>query len=689
MRDFTVTPIERTRHDGRIVYPTQYKLALQARQSTKGQSLHNQESYESQTTVLLGHALDIGWKGLEDDIIPFIENRRKDGKIVDASGTKRVDERPTMQDLWYHIEHDLVKAVMCRGVDRLFRHIDMIEPAQFAKLCKDHHCIIITVKEVRHRTRIEVYNFHENPEDTGSFLAEAQVGADYIINHVEWMNRCKMNKAMRGEYDGRVTPVGFLLENDRYIVYEPHARVVRWLYTRYRELAGNFALLKREVGQKIAEQGYLFPPFPAGMQHPHMEVGGNGHGYTLSSVGLKSLLTNVAYIGWWLVYDTVDKGMPTERKVLRARIENNHPAIADEADFWYTYERLDEQSMPRSRYNKVGTISCDALLNGSITSSGGRSVYVYQTRDEPEKATYVIEDTKETYQDQTHGSIYVKELDRLFTDYLLAKLNAGKAMRDEWEGEVWDGLVMKDQLDYHENVMVMQLADIARQQEVASAGIDANLIKYTEEADSLEKTLHYGASKLDGKDIENFSERLARLRVSISQLQVKKRRAAAAQAELATFTERLEDIPAVWKGMELHKQRRFIKLVTEKIVLTKPAPNWLQLEIQWLWDDAPSTLCYIWQRTGNKGESWTEEENAALCGLYPFADRDTILQALPARSWSAISNQASKRKIARPYQFNNSEMHRLVSLDDAAFMAQAGIVLANPYQRAWWKDAVR
>ncbi len=106
MRDFTVVPLAKPDYDRRTQFPTDHKLALQARQSTKRQSLHNQESYESQTTTLLETAYEIGW--IDEDIIPLIENKRKDGKIVDASGTKRIDERPTMQDLWYHIEHDIV-----------------------------------------------------------------------------------------------------------------------------------------------------------------------------------------------------------------------------------------------------------------------------------------------------------------------------------------------------------------------------------------------------------------------------------------------------------------------------------------------------------------------------------------------------------------------------------------------------
>jgi hypothetical protein len=699
MREYVVTPIEKTGYDGHIIYSTQYPLALQARQSTKEQSLQNQESYESQTTVLLEHALDMGWKRLREtpdddgDIIPFIENKRKDGKIVDASGTKRVDQRPTMQDLWYHIEHDLVKAVMTRGVDRLFRHVAMIEPANFADLCRRHRCIVITVKEVRRRTRIEVYNFHDNPEDIGAFLAEAQAGADFILNQIEWMHRCKLNKAIRGGFDGRAIPVGFLLVDGTYVVYEPHAVVVRWLFRRYRELAGNFALLKGEVAQLVAEQGYLFPFFPGTVQYPHMEIGRNDSGYTLSAVSLKDLLCNPVYLGWWLVYETIDKGQDTERRVLRTKIENHHEAIVPPADFWYAHERLASQDAPRSRYNKVGTIPCDALLNGLLTSTGERAVYVYQTKETPEKAMYVIEDTKETYGDHTHGSLYVRELDRLFTDHLLAKLEAGKRLQEQYQGELFPGVNMADQLDIQENVMVMRLEEVIQQQDVAAAGIDANLLKYTEEAASLDRTLHYGAAKLTPEKIAEYAERLAELSVTIAQLQAKKRRTAETQAELSKFNRKLDTVPDAWKKMTLSEQRRFIALVTQQLVLTKPAPNWLQLDIIWLWEDEETgepvqTTCYIWQRRG-KGETWEDAESDILRMWYPTADRAALLDTLPNRSWSAIRYQASRLGLLRPYRFNNSHLHRFVSLDDASFMAQAGIIFEeeNQYQHVWWMNA--
>ena len=671
MREFIVTPLPEQDYTRRGRLPIESKLAIQARQSTKQQTEDNRESYESQTRAHYKRALRLGWR--DDDILMFLENKRKDGKFIDASGTKRIDERPTMREIWYYIENDMVKALMTRGVDRLFRHVDMVEPAMFAKLCKEHHCLILTDAATLDLNR---------PDDYNKFLADAQAGADHL-QHIKMMNRLKLEKSMRGEYDGRSIPVGFILDEDRmfYIIYEPHARVVRWLFRRYRELAGNIAMLKKEVAQKIATQGYLFPQFPESIQS-RVILGGNKYGYTLTAIGLKELLTNVAYIGWWLVYETVDKGLPTEQKVLRAKIENNHPAIVDTVDFWYAHDRLTEKDAPRLRYHKVGTTPCDALLNGIVTSTNGCSVYVYQKSQEPESAVYVIEDTKETYNDHAHGSLYVKDLDRIFTNHLLAKLEEEKRQRQQLTGSD----LLAD-LDGMENAMAVRLAAIAKMQAEDSAGLTASLAEYTQEADSLQRTLRYGAAKLDSETIEKFSGRLARLHVTIKELTLKQQRAQAAAAEWAEFTTWLEDVPAIWKEMGSENRRRFVRLVTEQVTLTKPAHNWLQLTIQWLWPDAPVDICFIWQRWG-KGEIWSLEENHILHMLYPQADRQTILEALPNRSWSAINNQAHKLGILRLYQFNSSDLHRLLSLDDAAFMAQAGLAFnsENPYQRVWWID---
>ena len=100
MRDFIVTPIAEQDEESEwnVVLPIHRKLAIQARQSKKRQALYNKESWADQTKVMHQKAIRGGW--LDEDIIMLIENKRKDGKLVDASGTLRIDQRPTMQDLW-------------------------------------------------------------------------------------------------------------------------------------------------------------------------------------------------------------------------------------------------------------------------------------------------------------------------------------------------------------------------------------------------------------------------------------------------------------------------------------------------------------------------------------------------------------------------------------------------------------
>lgn len=690
MRDFIVVPPVEQEEQAEyiIVLPTHRKLAIQARQSKKRQAMYNKESYEYQTKVMFQRAIKIGWS--DEDIILLIENKRKDGKLVDASGTLRIDQRPTMQDLWGYIARDEIGAVMTRAVDRLFRHINMIEPAQFAEHCKQHNVIILT----EHQR----FDFNKRPEDVKRFLAEAQKGADYIREHIGMMQGYKHEKSLRGEYDGRGIPTGYILDSERmyFVVYEPHAEIVRWIFVRFRELSGNFATLYKE----LAALPYVFPFFPEGMPITRMTLGHNEFGYTITPRGLRDLLCNTSYIGWWLVYDYVREyvdrddgsvGRKVTERTLRAKLEHNHPPIVDDVDFWYAYETLNQpveegEKRTRSRFTKKGTISCEALLDGIITSDGKRRVYVNQNAQEPEKAVYAIYTPTIYSGDNVHGSLYVRTLDRIFTEHLFEKLEEGRRLR-----ALVKDTELEDELDYLEDTLATHFIDAAQSAQVTSIDLEKKLKDYREEAASLEHTLHYGAKKLPPETVEQFAEDLAKVHVSIEQLELKKKRAEVAAAELQEFVESLDDIPAAWKKMGILKQQRFIKLVTDTITLTKPAPNWLVLTITWMfydeWHNATSSLFYIWQRRGN-GEAWTDEEKDVLRVLYPGTDRASILEALPRRNWLAITNQAHEMGIDRAYQYSNTTVPKYISVDDVAFMEREGLVLEAPDQRVWYKEAI-
>jgi len=223
---------------GQPLFALEKFLAIYARQSTKEQVLKNREAYDQQTIGLIGQGLDLGWD--RDHILVYIENRRKDGKWVNASGRLRIDQREGLQALTERIEKDEVKAVLVWAVDRLFRDEDMIQPAVFAKTCKEHNCLIITTDDL--------FDFN-NPrkDDRKRFLEAAQAAADYITKHVKGrMLPARAQLSLRGIADSRKISIGYIVvdrqryladgsENPNYrrlVVYEPHARIVRYLFRR-------------------------------------------------------------------------------------------------------------------------------------------------------------------------------------------------------------------------------------------------------------------------------------------------------------------------------------------------------------------------------------------------------------------------------------------------------------------------
>jgi hypothetical protein len=118
------------------------------------------------------------------------------------------------------------------------------------------------------------------------------------------MTDARRKVTRRGEYAGRPLVVGFIVDRDKtspthghFIVYEPHAKVVRRLYARYRALEGRFNLLAAEV----ASMEYVFPDFEewvSELDKSALRLKKVPGGYTISRVSLYHLLTAFEYRGW-------------------------------------------------------------------------------------------------------------------------------------------------------------------------------------------------------------------------------------------------------------------------------------------------------------------------------------------------------------------------------------------------------
>ncbi len=246
-----------------VELPIQYMLAIYGRQSTKNQVLKHVQSGEMQTEDLMEFAKRLGWP--DDLIILYIEHRQKDGTIKSASGRLRIDQREGLKALVERIEADEIKAVLIFLEDRLFRDETMLGPDTFIDVCKRHGCIVITPNMT--------YNFH-NRYHVKQFRDRCEQAADFLNDYIiARLHGGKNRVSRKGLYDGRALPMGYVvdlreyMEQDgvmvpnlgyrRYMIYEPHAQVIRWIFRRFFELGGKLLALCRELNAIPV----LFPDF--------------------------------------------------------------------------------------------------------------------------------------------------------------------------------------------------------------------------------------------------------------------------------------------------------------------------------------------------------------------------------------------------------------------------------------------
>lgn len=393
----------------RTALPTHKKLIIYARQSTKDQVVKNKESAAQQTNDLWQQGIETGWQ--EEDIVLFVENYydrygRLTDKIRHASGRLRIDQRPGLSIVTDMIKRDEVGAILIWDVSRLFRDETMIMPAIFAELCKEHHVLVLTPDTM--------FDFN-NPrsDDRKRFLDEAQNAADYLSKQVGKMQKARTRKALRGEFAGHRIPVGLMLDEERkHFIPSPHAPQVKALFRRFRQLNGDFAAFRREVvGSPVFPELEDFPIDTLALTR----VTG---GWTVKGRdALRDLLTNPAYVGC----------VTWNRQIVQ---KNAHPAIVDEDDFFFAFNRLSSVDLDGNpiehpertvRYVQIHGLPCDALLWGvrpngqAVLTSPGKRVHVARTVQSPEKNSYKIFDSGKITVNQIIGSILITRLDSIFT----------------------------------------------------------------------------------------------------------------------------------------------------------------------------------------------------------------------------------------------------------------------------------
>lgn len=607
-------------------FPKEEPGVIYVRQSSLVQQQNNIHSFEMQTDKFVEYfRAQIKCTG-PIEIIADDEG---------ISGTKDIHERAGLSRVMRLIEGKELLAGQRLGwigaihINRLTRDKWLVTPGTIMKECYEHNVWIATLR----------MNFNFQDEYCRRvFMIEAEESA----RHLEWMKLVlgggKFTASSNGYYDGRWIAPGYMVDRSddkrkKYIIYEPHAEIVKWLFRRFFDLDGNFPQLCREVAKKPL----LFPAFESWVDPKTVSKfsgnkgkkrgsliteGPNAGCYKATLHGLKSILTNPVYIGWWL---PIGGGV----------VENNHPAIINEVLFIFAHKRLSiydltgERQKPE-RVNRIG--EGKGILKKVLRDYRDNPMYVHFADDGKTRFRYrsLKSDgiTAPTYQ----YSVEVPEYDQIFLEKLFERIKVLEKL-ENWADKLQERLaIQRQQQDEKKHLLRKQIDRATRQRaEIMNTLSDPDIpkskqmkIDYANQAAGLEKKIHQWELELEAPPSDEDDE------VTLYQIH-----------------SLLPDIKKDWNSLSFEVRLRFVGALVRKVVLTPVAPSWMKLEIYW--KSAIGNFMdtgYIRRFQANRS-TWTEEEDTLLREIYPNTDALEILKRFPGRTWRSILIRAHKLKVTR------------------------------------------
>lgn len=623
--------------------PTDAKVGVYSRQSTINQVRYKTTSGEMQTDDLIALAKRLGWQ--EDHIILYVENVGKNGAIKNASGKLRIDQREGLRALVQRIEAGEIKAVIVFLEDRLFRDETQIQVNTFILICQEHNVLVITPSMT--------YDFR-NPYHVKQFRMKCEAAADYLREYVmERLHGGRDRTTSRGLYDGRAIPAGFIVDRrekiagepnptyKRFIVYEPHARVVRRIYRRYMELGGKVVKLYEE----LREEPVLFAEFDASVDPRNasrlnlQKVPG---GYHISFTGLIYLLANIAYIGWWLFKGEI--------------IKDNHAPIVDEGQFWYAFNRISDytphgeaQARPRyrPRYQQADKPEAPALLKEIIqTTDQKKTVYVgfdfgeWYYRIAWKNAHN--EDTAEVF------SIVIDHVDQAFQAKLVEHMRATPDFATHFRKFVE---AMKQEAQEACTSIATQISIIEEQKRgyLLSLG-NPSLPQATREATEL---LYADLTKQQGELQEKLDKANPEKRI----------------ARLLKYQDVMHRLGPEWDGLPLEDKKLLIEAATREVTLDRLSAHFMLLTIHWRLSSWGTDTALLWRPKGC-APLWQDEELALLVANYPTMPQEQLLQLLPKRSWRSIIVKAHQKGVTRSVKGRNTIQDDTLSFEDVRVMEE-------------------
>ena len=627
--------------------PKDAKVGIYGRQSTINQVKNNIGAGDMQIEQLITVANRLGIR--DDNIILYIENKRADGTVKNASGRLRIDQREGLNALVERIESDEIKAVIVFLEDRLFRDETQIEVNKFILICQEHNCLVITP----HMT----YDFR-NPYHRKQFRWKCEQAADFLRDYIKArLQDKKAQFAMRGYYDGRAVPPGYIVDRretiagianpnfKKWMEYEQHAERMREIFDLFVQLGGK----PKKLFTELLKIPVLFPDFDASVDHRTVgkfflkKVPG---GYHITFNGLLHVLTNVAYIGWWVYKGHV--------------VKNNHPAIIPEETFWYAFNRLSdvtpegeerEREHYRPRYHRSHKPVAPALLKDIITTNAAKKAvycgchfagwyYMIMLRDS------VNAPVAEKYM------ILIDHVDIAFRTALLTH------MHNTEDFAAFRSFVQTIQQEAEKKHAddAKELARIERRMQatLASLTTDTDLPEVTRQAlNKIYAELDEDRQALLHKPHEQTPEQRVCVLLSYHDL-----------------LERLADeekVTQVFDDMKL-----LAEATAKRVTLDGISPHFVLLTITWRTPVWGTDTALLWRPDGHT-PLWTKEELAIVREHYPTMPQDELQKLLPRRSWRGIMTRAYLLGISRLVEFPRGPDNIMLSFEDKEVMKQYGI----------------
>ena len=602
-------------------FPREKPGIIYVRQSTEYQRDHNIHSYEMQTELFVRFFREQLQCTGRIDIIVDEEKGRTSGTqdIHERPGLKEIDRRLTSND-----PRDDVGWLGAIAVNRFTRDPWLITPRVLMKHCYQKGVWIRTLKES--------FNFQDEHSQQ-LFMLEAEEAA----RHIQWMKTfvggAKHAASDKGYYDGRWVVPGYIVDrNDvdhkKYMIYLPHAKIVLWLFRRFYELNANF----RELCREVEAMPYLFPAFeswvdPKNVRRLHIKMlteGKHAGCYMPSSNGLKSILTNPVYLGWWI---PIDGGV----------LKDNHPAILQEEDaylFWYAHRHLSSYDIYGERQKPISIIrngDSDAVLKKVLEDGEGNKIYAsVQTRGED--IYFCVDTTGLVYKNLF--SVNVGLVDGAFLPKFFERLQSWQVPHD-WKQIIRERQRAKEQSDSH------------IREELAQAQADWEY-KYNLLTDRKQpktpRTIHRLTQECAGLE-QKIAEYENLLNEPVEDDELVQHQ----------IIQRLDEVMEQWPKMLLKDRLRIVGAFVEKAILMPAAPSWIRLEIRWKRPEWSIDIAHMRRKAH---QEWTEKEEAILRRMYSISLIKDMLEALPLHPWYAIRVHANEMGLSRPRRGANEGVQR-------------------------------